>query len=141
MTLYVESSAILAALLGEPSGPRVQQLLDSADVLVTSELTLIECDRALIRAGALKKLSEADLTDRRHRLAEAVSAWQILRIADDVVTRARQPFPAEPIRALDAIHLASALIARANVPGLELLTLDDRLRSAATALGLPLQST
>jgi hypothetical protein len=39
---------------------------------------------------------------------------------------------------LDALHLASALTARAAVAGLKVLSLDDRLRASADKLGLPL---
>ena len=63
----------------------------------------------------------------------------LLRVSSEIVERARQPFPAEPIRTLDAIHLASALTARAGVAGLELLSLDDRVRRAGQQLGFRLQ--
>ena len=62
--------------------------------------------------------------------------WHLLRIAAEVVDRARQSFPGEPIRTLDAIHLASALVARGAVAELRLLSLDDRVRRAAARLGL-----
>jgi hypothetical protein len=55
------------------------------------------------------------------------------------VERARQPFPGVPIRTLDAVHLAAALAARSAVTGLALLSLDDRIRGAATRLGFPVQ--
>jgi hypothetical protein len=54
------------------------------------------------------------------------------------VDRAKHPFPEEPIRTLDALHLASALTARAAVAGLKFLSLDDRLRASAQKLGLSL---
>jgi predicted nucleic acid-binding protein len=57
----------------------------------------------------------------------------------DIVDRARQPFPAEPIRTLDAMHLASALAARSGVAGVELLSLDDRVRRVGEQLGFRLQ--
>jgi predicted nucleic acid-binding protein len=60
----------------------------------------------------------------------------VLQIGPEIVERARQTFPGEPIRTLDAIHLASALVARATLPGLALLSLDDRIRRAAAQLGL-----
>jgi hypothetical protein len=53
-----------------------------------------------------------------------------------VVERARRPFPREPLRALDALHLASALLARATLPDLALLSLDRRIRASGAALGL-----
>ena len=139
MTLYAESSAVLAWLLGEEAGPRVRQLLSAAEVVVASDLTVIECDRVLIRAAALGELTEAEAANRRAHLTTAASHWHLLRIGPDVVQRARQPFPGEPIRTPDAIHLASALVARAAIAGVALLSLDDRIRGAAERMGLPLR--
>jgi predicted nucleic acid-binding protein len=96
----------------------------------------MECDRVLLRAAALGELTEADTADRRAHLASASAHWNILRIGGEIVDRARQSFPGEPIRTLDAIHLATALAARAAVAGLTLLSLDDRVRSSAQRLGL-----
>lgn len=52
MILYAESSAVLAWLLGEEMGEPVRQLLAAAEGVVTSELTLLECDRVLHRSVA-----------------------------------------------------------------------------------------
>ena len=136
MNLYAESSAVLAWLLDAETAPVVRQLLTDAEIIVASDLTLIECDRVLIRAIHLGELTEAEAADRRAQLSAAASHWHILRIANEVVDRARQPFPGEPIRTLDAIHLASTLVARSAVAGLNLLSLDERVRNAARKLGI-----
>jgi hypothetical protein len=60
-----------------------------------------------------------------------------MRIEREVVDRARSPFPGEPIRTLDALHLASALVARAAVADLAVLSLDEKVRAVGRALGLP----
>ena len=136
MNLYAESSAVLAWLLDEPTAPAVRRLLAEAEVVVASDLTLIECDRVLLRAAALKELTEAEAADRRAHLIAAAAHWQVLRIAGEIVDRARQPFPGDPIRTLDAIHLASLLVARSAVVGLRLLSLDERVCQAAKGLGV-----
>jgi predicted nucleic acid-binding protein len=136
VSVYAESSAVLAWLLDEEAGLRVRQSLAAAPIVVASDLTLLECDRVLLRAGALGELTAAEAADRRAHLAGAAAHWQLLRIGPEVVERARQPFPGEPIRTLDAIHLASLLVARSAVAGLELLSLDDRIRRAAERLGV-----
>ncbi len=51
-----------------------------------------------------------------------------------MIDRARRPFPVEPIRTLDALHLASALGAKETLDDLALLSLDHRIRSAARAM-------
>jgi predicted nucleic acid-binding protein len=108
-------------------------------MVVASDLTIVECDRVLHRAAALGDLTEADAADRRAHLATAASHWHVLRIGPEVVERARQSFPGPPIRTLDAIHLASALVARSAIAGLELLSLDERIRRSASMLGVRVQ--
>jgi predicted nucleic acid-binding protein len=138
VSVYAESSAVLSWLLDEEQAAAVRHALAAAEMVVASDLTLIECDRAILRAVALGELTEADGADRRAHLAAAADHWHSLRISPEIVDRARQPFPGDPIRALDAIHLASALAARAAVAGLRLLSLDGRIREAAKRLGLGL---
>lgn len=72
---------MLAWLLDEQTAPAVRCLLGEAEVIVASDLTLIECDRVLLRAVALKELSEAEAADRRAHLIAAAAHWQVLRIA------------------------------------------------------------
>ncbi|MCC7462830.1 MAG: type II toxin-antitoxin system VapC family toxin [Gammaproteobacteria bacterium] len=139
MNVYAESSAVLAWLLDEPSAPAVRRLLGGAEAVVASNLTLIECDRVLLRAVVLKELTAAEAADRRAHLIAAAAHWHVLRIADEVVDRSRQPFPGDPIRTLDAIHLASLLVARSAVAGLRLLSLDERVRQTAKRLGIAVE--
>ncbi|MBI3280993.1 MAG: type II toxin-antitoxin system VapC family toxin, partial [Acidobacteria bacterium] len=121
VNVYAESSAVLAWLLDEASSPQVRQVLAASEIVVASDLTLIECDRVILRAAALGELREAEAADRRAHLTTASSHWHVLHVGSEVVERARQPFPGEPIRTLDAIHLASVLVARSAVAGLEVL--------------------
>jgi len=137
--LYAESSAVLSWLLGEPRGVEIRTLLQSAEFVIASDVTLIECDRVLVRAVALGEMREGKAAQRRAALNAAAAQWHVLHLAPVVVERARRPFPAEPIRTLDAIHLASALVARTAVADLALLSLDERVRAAATELGIELQ--
>jgi predicted nucleic acid-binding protein len=139
MNLYAESSAVLAWLFSEREGTRIYPLLSAAQAVVSSDITLVECDRALLRATALGRITESDMSDLRREFASAVAKWTVLRISPEIIERARRPFPTEPIRALDALHIASALSARSAVPALEILSLDDRIRNAAHQLGLKLQ--
>ena len=103
--------------------------------MLASSLTLIECDRGLIRAVAMKLLPEAMAAERRAVLARTADHWVVFDLDAEVTDRARRPFPAEPIRTLDAIHLATAVLARAMVPDLALLSLDERVRGSAEQMG------
>ena len=133
--LYAESSAVLAWLLGEERGGDVAEILAAADGVIASDLTVVECERVLIRAWSNGAISEAERNDQSSALARVATHWTRLRMDELVVERARRPFPIEPIRTLDALHLASALTARAVAPDLRVLTLDQRIRENAERLG------
>jgi predicted nucleic acid-binding protein len=133
--LYADASAVLAWLLDEPRGADIAALLDAASVVVSSELTLVECDRALLRRSGEAAITEAYRAELSARVVAAVTEWNLLALSAPILHRARLPFAGAPLRTLDAIHLASALEGRSAVPGLAILSLDDRMRRAARSQG------
>jgi predicted nucleic acid-binding protein len=135
LNLYVESSAVLAWLFDEPMARRVREALAGAQLVLTSYLTLVECDRVLQRAVTAGTMTEAVAADRRGLLARAAEHWIVFEIDSEVGERARRPFPAEPIRTLDAIHLATAAVVQSLVPDVVVLTLDERIRRSAREMG------
>ena len=137
MRLYVDASAVLCWLLREPQGDGVGAVLDQASLIHSSELTLVECDRALLRLQHEDLLHDSIREELTARIAAAAMQWTLLAITPTILLRARLPFAGGPIRSLDAIHLASALEANSAVPGLTVLSLDGRVRKAARALGFP----
>ena len=138
MNLYAESSAVVAWLLGEDGRDDVRERLSAARLVLTSDLTLIECDRVLHRAVTLGELNESEAAGRRTSVTTAAEHWAVFAIDGEIVERARRAFPHEPIRTLDAIHLATALVARSAVTDLQLLSLDERMRANAARLGFDL---
>lgn len=132
--LYAESSAVLAWLLGEARGREVTALLQREPV-VTSALTLLECERVIHRAVARGRLSSTDAAARRTRLQADTAEWAIEPVSDGVVERARASFPNDAVRSLDAIHLATVVVVGAAVGVLTVLSLDERIRPNARSLG------
>lgn len=59
----------------------------------------------------------------------------LVAVTDDVLARAGRPFPAEPIRTLAAIHLATADILGDPPPLVTIVTRDARVRENARAMG------
>jgi uncharacterized protein with PIN domain len=134
--LYAESSAVLAWLLGEPGQDEVVAELEAADRVATSTITVVECARALARARHDGRITAVEERAALHLLDEAVGSWHVLDVSDDVVVRARSAFPVEPVRSLDALHLASAWSIYAAAGRLTALSLDERVRANAGALGM-----
>jgi predicted nucleic acid-binding protein len=82
-------------------------------------------------------MPEAEAAKRRGRLEMAARRWSVAAVLTEHVERARRPFPVEPIRTLDALHMAAALHLQRELLGLTVLSLDARLRQNAEALGFP----
>ena len=136
MILYAESSAVLSWLLGEPGQERVIAELEAADRVATSAITVVECARGLARARHGGRISAVEERAALHMLDEAFGSWHVLEISDEVITRSRASFPAEPVRSLDALHLSSALSILAVAGQVTTLSLDDRIRTNALAMGM-----
>lgn len=105
--------------------------------MIASDLTVLECERTLVRGVATGVLTERNARGRHTALARMSARWRLMPISPEVLDRARRPFPAEPVRSLDAIHLASAMLAADSGTELAVLSLDRRVRASAVALGLP----
>jgi predicted nucleic acid-binding protein len=88
-----------------------------------------------MRAVTNGELAEAEAAARRGELNAAAAHWTLLRLSSEVIDRARQRFPDEPVRTLDALHLASALLAKSTASDTVVLSIDDRVRANARALG------
>jgi len=137
--VYLETSAVLAWLLGQEGGKRARESVDAADVVVTSSLTSGETERALVRAETLGELKAADAQRLRGLVQRAQAGWFRMTVSEDVLSRAGRAFPVEPVRTLDAVHLATALTFTRAFPDLVLLSLDRRILENAEALGIRLR--
>lgn len=136
MTLYAETSAVLRWLFAEGDGDSVRAALATATKVVSSRLTAVETRRVVRRAEREARISAAQGADLRAVFAHALSTWAVLELTDEVARRAEEGFPSEPVRTLDAIHLASALVLRQSFPDLVIVTADDRVRANAAQLGM-----
>jgi predicted nucleic acid-binding protein len=128
---YVDTSVLLRIVLGEPKPLREWRTIDSA---LSSELIRVEALRSIDRARVLLHLEDAEVAERRAGALELLSGFRLARIDRLVLARAADPFPTL-IRTLDAIHLATADLARNAFKDLVFATHDRELGTAASALG------
>ena len=134
--VYAESSALLAWLLAEERSEEVRLALESATSLLTSSLTFVEVERALLRVGAEGVLREGDIQRLRGMLHRLRPECSVMEVSEDVLERASRAFPVEPVRTLDALHLATALEFARGYHDLRILSHDRRISDNAEALGL-----
>lgn len=141
MTLYAETSAVLRWLFAEDGGEALRVEFAAADKVVSSRLTLIETRRVIRRAERDGRMSATESADVLAIFAQALSTWAVLEITEEIARRAEEGFPSEPVRTLDAIHLASALFLRRSFPDLTVVTADERIRANVALLGFPMASS
>jgi predicted nucleic acid-binding protein len=115
------------------TSPDVEERIRTARVLITSRLSLVESARAFLRVRLGGQISESRLADAERQVESVWARCELWEITRAVCDTAGIVAPAQPLRALDAIHLATFVLARRRIPELELLTADDRLRTAAAS--------
>jgi len=124
--IYVDTSVALAQLLAEDRCPP-DTLWQEA--VLSSRLLAYEVWTRVHARGLTTSHGDA-VRGLLGRLA-----W--LELTPVVVARALEPWPV-PVRTLDALHLASIEFLRTQHVPVQLATYDDRLRTAAVRLGIPL---
>ena len=102
---------------------------------VTSALTLAEAGRAIIRARATGRLNTEQEQEAVRALQTFAQRCFILDVERAVLARVRRPFPVEPIRTLDAVHLATLELLGEAPQLVRIVTRDDRVRDNARSLG------
>lgn len=130
---YIESSALLAALLERDASARAA--LRAPGQRVTSALTFAEAYRGVVRARVTGRVAP----DQERAAVRALKTFErrcaIVSVTDAVLKRVARPFPIEPIRTLDAIHLATAELLGESPQLMTVVTRDTRVRDNAQALG------
>jgi predicted nucleic acid-binding protein len=132
--LYLDTSAVLRAVVESGTSPLVERRIREAKALVSSRLSLVESCRALHRLRSAGRVSEERLADAERDVAAVWSRCELWEVTRSVCETACVVAIGRPIRALDAIHLATFVLARRRLAGLELLTTDDRLEQAAAVV-------
>jgi len=129
---YVDTSSLLKLLIDEDGSERAELIWDSADVLASVALVVVEGRAALAAAhrGAL-------LDARQHRRARQsfealVGALSIVEVTEALIVDAADLAEAEALRGYDAVHLAAAVTVGATV----FTSADSELCAAAQRRGL-----
>jgi hypothetical protein len=145
---YFDTSALLKQYVTEAGTEWVKSLLASLDapVVLTSRLSVVEAACAFARRVREGNLSPQAL-DNLLRLFDYDVAYRyhILELSPATIDAARDLALQHPLRAYDAVHLATAWLAnqelvRTDQPPLTFVCADDRLVGIASATGLPIDN-
>lgn len=132
MIAYVDSSVVLRVVLGQPDALVEWRRIERA---ISSELIRVEGLRALDRLRIRARLDDRAVAGRRAALIETIDAIELVALDGQILDRAADPFPTS-LKTLGALHLATALAIRPQVPSMVLATHDGELGLAASSMGL-----
>ena len=143
-TYYLDTSALIKRYVTETGSEWVQNLFDSKEdrLFITSRLTMPEAFSAFAR-----RLRENSVTVAQYNTNvdlfrdDSSSTYNYVELTLDVINLSRHLLEKHPLRANDAVQLASAiltnrLLVSASMPQVRFLCADKNLISAATAEGL-----
>ncbi len=143
-TYYADSSALVKRHISEAGSAWIEQEFDAASGsrVITTKLSVAEVLSAMNRRRREANITATEYTKFSGDFLSFVETdYEMVEMSDAVLLEAQMLLETHPLRAGDAIQLASALLANAqlqsaNLPALIFLTSDARLLTAATSEGL-----
>ncbi|MDR4494436.1 MAG: hypothetical protein R3B74_08435 [Nitrospirales bacterium] len=133
---FWDTSALLPLCLTEPQTKQVQDLVRQDGDLVVWWGALIEGYSALARLRQEQVLTGEEELQSRQVFLRLSGLWTEVRPSNLVRDQASRVLILHPLRAADALQLAAALVwAGSQIPRLEFVCFDLRLREAATREG------
>ncbi len=133
---FWDSSAIIPLCLREKRSEAMKGLMKDDEDIVVWWTTRIECLSALSRRQREGVLPSGDEAKARTVLSALAATWSEVQPTETVRLRAERLLSIHPLRAADALQLASALIWAQEAPrGLDFVCLDQTLREGALKEG------
>ncbi len=132
MRVFLDTSACAKRYVAERGSEKVSALCETADGLIVSVICLPEMISALSRLVREKRVDRASYGHLKSIIYADLADADICQLTDDVVTAAVLLLEKHELRAMDAIHVASALTVRADV----FVSADRRQLAAAGKAGL-----
>jgi uncharacterized protein len=141
---YVDSSVLVKRHIAEPGSAWFRALADpgTGNTIIIAQISIVEVISAFNRRMREANLARVDYGRIRADFdALCSSEYRLVGLSSFVLERARTLIEHHPLRAYDAVQLASGLLANdallnAGVPRLTFISADTRLLSAAAAEGL-----
>lgn len=133
---FWDTSALLPLLVDEPARERLIALLEQDSEVLAWWGTPVEIASAVARREREGLLTADEVAAALAAARVLADGWHELVPSDAVRRTAERLLRTHPLRSADALQLAAALIAADHDPAsLELVCMDERLRSAARREG------
>jgi predicted nucleic acid-binding protein len=136
---FWDASAIVPLLMGERTTDALVDVVARDPIMLVWWSSDVECASAVARLEREGLLDRAAATQAFHRLKQLAESWHEVEPTDSIREAAVRFLRVHLLRSADALQLAAAFVAAEGRPSsLEVVTLDDRLASAARKEGFVL---
>ncbi len=132
MRLFLDTSALAKRYVLESGSSELTELCRQADEIVLSYICTVELISALNRLKREGKLSSSEYKKIKKSFGEDLKGATIVELYPLVIRQAVQCLEKTPIRSLDAIQIASAMVSDCDL----FLSADSRQTAAAKVMGL-----
>lgn len=134
---YFDTSALVKAFVEEPGSDEVRNLLKGAEMPCASLIAYVEAVSALCRKRRERELSQSEFEEGCESFKRIWEGILIIELGHEIVSLAERLLCTHPLKALDAVHLASALWIKGETgEDVTFITSDKSLASAAREEGL-----
>lgn len=131
---YLDTSALIKRFVAERGSPLIQTIVTREGPVATATIAYAEVYAGLTRKRREGRVPKADYTLACRQFERDWRAYVRVDLRDEVLGLARDLIQRHPLRAFDAIHLASALsLKRALGEEITFAAADERLLRAAAA--------
>lgn len=135
---YFDASALVKGYVEEADSRQIRRLL-TRGAAATHRLSFVEAASAVGRLGREGRLSEDQRSTALAALTADAASVLVVELTSEIVSRAQALAQKHPLRAGDAIQLASCLYLRDTADQrIRLVSFDDRLNTAARLEGVKL---
>ncbi len=136
MIAYFDASAYAKNYIVEPGRDLVIEYLQRADAAALHEISYVEISSALARAFREHRLTEAQWREAQNQFDQDWESVLVVTCDTALVRAAAALTRCFPLKAYDAVHLASAIILRdASELPVDFVCFDDSLNKAAKKSG------
>jgi len=125
--IYLETSAILRSIFESGITPEIEDEIKKAKKIFTSRLSIVETSRALFHVKNINRFSEVQILKCERSIEELWKHCCIWEISKDICDLAAIISPKKTLRSLDALHIATFLLAKQNFPQLKMISCDKRI--------------
>lgn len=132
MNIFLDTSAFAKRYVAEQGSEKVLALCEQADDLTVSIICMPELISTLSRLVREKRITNKEYQKLKRDATADLADADICQITPDVLTSAIKLLESNLLRAMDAIHVACALVVKADV----FVSADLRQIAAAKKTGL-----